>query len=259
MQVQKITSSNNEYNTLATTDSSEIVVFTSAGNFNVYQAKEGDELLAHKVSYYRKNDSQAKESGQDNRVVIEFENDEMKEVSAFKLYQDYLIVTYWDSDRGKVLMYTNYNIGSSKCIEFLNKDNLNEVVAKYYFDAKSLVKSNTDMDVDENPLTKENIDKTYRNYLYSIVSIEIVSYHPDFLYLICGADNGYLYSFCFDLYKLDKKAKDMRTDPTSVTNSDSYEILFNMRSTSLGNSPVYLFSMASTIPSQVSNSALTSI
>ena len=80
-------------------------------------------------------------------------------------------------------------------MEFLNKDNLNHVVCKYYFNAKNIISKETDMDVDGNPMKKDNLDKNYRHYLYSIVSIEVVHYHEDFHYLLCGADNGYFYSF----------------------------------------------------------------
>lgn len=100
IQVQKTDNEADEYNVLATHNGSEIVVYTSGGNFHIYKTENRDQPLKHQVSYFTK--SFIPESSSDsNRRIIEFENEKMKEVSTFKLYNNYLIVTYWDSDRGK--------------------------------------------------------------------------------------------------------------------------------------------------------------
>ena len=96
------------------------------------------------------------------------------------------------------------------------------------------------MDEDYESRSKENRNSSYRNYHYSIVSIEVVKYHKDFNYLICGADNGYLYTFSFNPLALHPKHEDdMKVDGEN----SNYEALFNMRSIALGNSPVYLYKM----------------
>ena len=96
------------------------------------------------------------------------------------------------------------------------------------------------MDIDSERNSKENTSSSYRNYLYSIVSIEVVKYHHDHYYLIWGADNGYLYTFSFNPSALQQKQDDdMRVDG-DLSNS---EVLFNMRNIALGNSPIYLYKM----------------
>lgn len=74
----------------------------------------------------------------------------------------------------------------------------------------------------------------FRNYTYfSIVSFEVVKYHEDFLYLLCGTDQGKLFSFWYNDNLIDE----------ILDGKDNGEVLFNFKSTAMGNSPVYLKSM----------------
>lgn len=107
IQVQKIDNEADEFNVLSTHSESEIVVYTSGGNFHVYKTENWDQPLKHQISYLTKN-SIPEDNTDMNKRVIEFENEKMKEVSTFKLYRNYLIVTYWDSDRGKIFSMNFY-------------------------------------------------------------------------------------------------------------------------------------------------------
>jgi len=118
------------------------------------------------------------------------------------------------------------------------------VIAKYYFDTKKFIKRELDMNVDDNSKHQDNTDTTYSNYIYSIISMEVVKYHKDYFYLLWGADNGWFYSFWFKPEVLDQKVDD-GAEQTVEVDKNLDDVLFNMRSTSLGNSPVYLSMMDS--------------
>lgn len=64
----------------------------------------------------------------------------------------------------------------------------------------------------------------YKDYMFSIVSMEIVQYDSEFYYLLWGTDNGYLYTFQYY--------------PESSTN-----LLQNLKITAFGSNSVYLYSM----------------
>lgn len=267
IQIQKYDNAKDQYNTLSTHLGSELIIYTSAGNFQVYKMDESENPLKLAANYYQKNSAQIHRSDP-NINIIEFENEDMKEVSSLKIFENYLILTYWDTDKGKsyFTILSNYCknahlslhafsnwwiIASSKWIEFLDKNNLNNVLAKHYFNTKSIVKEETEMDVDGNTFIKPNEDKTYRDYLYSIISIEVVKYHSDFHYLLCGADNGYWYTFCFKSSVLKEKLDNLGAVSTEAKPTSNEDAIFNMRSIALGNSPVYLNKMKTNNESEV--------
>lgn len=99
------------------------------------------------------------------------------------------------------------------------------------------------MEIDGNQAVFKNEDKTYRDYLYSIVSIEVVKYHTDFYYLLCGADSGYLYTFCFNPELLTEKLQVQDREDENMNMDPSKDMIYNMRSIALGISPIYLFPM----------------
>lgn len=97
-QVQVIENFGNEINCLATANDSTLVIYTSSGNFHVYELWA---QLKHKASYVKQNDAVLDLLTQDMKKTIEFENDKLKEVSAMKMFKNWLVVTYWDSDQSK--------------------------------------------------------------------------------------------------------------------------------------------------------------
>ena len=115
---QKIDNFGNEINWLAASSDNTLIVYTSSGNFHVY---EFSTELKHITSYVNQNDAISGLLEKERKKTIEFENEKLREVSAMQIFGELLIVTYWDSDK----------IDNSKCIEFLNIHNLNEIVCKY--------------------------------------------------------------------------------------------------------------------------------
>lgn len=100
IQIQKIENEVNDFNTLTTQDGTEMIVYTSSGNFHCYRYEQSETPLKHTVSYFNKNTTFGDKNRED-RKQIEFESENMKEVSAFKLFKGFLIITYWDSDKSK--------------------------------------------------------------------------------------------------------------------------------------------------------------
>jgi len=106
-------------------------------------------------------------------------------------------------------------------MDFINRFDKNELISWFYFNIREVVSWENMMETDE---TDDMNAKNFKDYTFSVVSIEIVKYHKDFYYLLWGTDNGYLLTFLFE--------------PNS-----SKQIIRNIKSTSLGVNPVYLYPM----------------
>lgn len=95
---QDIANFGKELNCLATGNDDTIVIYTSSGNFHVYKLR-GE--LEHFASYIKQNDAISDLLAHEKKNAIGFENDKLREVSAMKIFNSMLIVTYWDSDQSK--------------------------------------------------------------------------------------------------------------------------------------------------------------
>lgn len=97
---QKFENDANEFNWLITNSETELVIYTSSGKFYVLQTDKADQkMLMH--SFYCPKELSAEDSQKSNAHILDFEA--MNEVSCIKLFQDYLLVSYWDSDSSIVL------------------------------------------------------------------------------------------------------------------------------------------------------------
>ena len=75
IQIQKILNDKDEVNTLVTHANSEVIIFTSRGNFHAYHVDQSDSPLKHKTSYYMKSEVSSKQEQDSTKKIIEFESD----------------------------------------------------------------------------------------------------------------------------------------------------------------------------------------
>lgn len=107
-QIQKIDNLEEDYNTLVTSSGSSLVIYTSRGNFHSYELVQEDEPLKHSASYFVKDDEGVKLYQVLNRNVIEIPENQCKEVSAIKHIGNSIILSFWNSTKGKQIFYEEF-------------------------------------------------------------------------------------------------------------------------------------------------------
>ena len=197
-EVCRIESKKDEVYTLITHKGSDMVVLTSRGNLYHYIMSGSDSQLKLSASYYREGSIEIKESWLEN--VFAMKNDEIGDISAMKLLEDTIIMTYWNSEKCKWKSVNNLGM-LLKRIDFRNKNNF-WIVEKSIKISKDKIYTEK---IENNPKEKEQweallkkpLEDSLKFYQFSIVSFEVVNYNSDFKYLLCGTDNGKLISFNF--------------------------------------------------------------
>lgn len=119
-EVCRIESKKDEVYTLITHKGSDMVVLTSRGNLYHYIMSGSDSQLKLSASYYREGSIEIKESWLEN--VFAMKNDEIGDISAMKLLEDTIIMTYWNSEKCKWKSVNNLGM-LLKRIDFRNKNN----------------------------------------------------------------------------------------------------------------------------------------
>lgn len=110
-----------------------------------------------------------------------------------------------------------------KRIEFRNKDNFLKVENSIRIFQDKIYEWELENSPNEKKqremFMNKSLEDSLKFYQFSIVSFEVVDYHSDFKYLLCGTDNGKLISFNFNEWNIEynqESESDMDFDKDSV-------------------------------------------
>lgn len=117
------------------------------------------------------------------------------------------------------LLFLIHFIVARNTIRVVDKDDLNNIKYTYHID--DMYRRDDSMEVDDQATKSE---MQFKDYTYSIISMEMIKFRSDSYYLLWGTDHGYLYTFNFQ-------------------HQDQTNMISNEKNAILGSDPIYLYPM----------------
>jgi len=92
MEVQRIKSNDDDFNTNVSHYASELVIYTSAWNLYHYEISKGQEPLVIKASYYQEYDPRLEIARESEKSVFKIKSN-MRSISAIKLMDNCILMS----------------------------------------------------------------------------------------------------------------------------------------------------------------------